>query len=253
MLGRLALHIYKIVECLYNWSNIYFVARQPHVLGNLSSTRNKTTLEIGCGDRILWTQRLADRSRLVVAMDIDEQKISTARRLGRRPHSKLDNVAWIVGDATSLPFKAEAFESVTCIDVIEHIPDHKQAIREVARVTVQGGDVVLTTMRENRRHYIRPLVFANHVREYTWKSLEQVCQSDPLRVVKRFSFYKPLTTALRELQLLVLPRVDFPLVNLLINLPLGVLGLIGELDPREGGGIGIVMRRNQAKSAYASE
>ena len=43
-----------------------------------------------------------------------------------------------------LPFAAASFELVTCLDVIEHTPDDGLALRELHRVTVPGGHLVVT-------------------------------------------------------------------------------------------------------------
>lgn len=56
---------------------------------------------------------------------------------------KNDNL--IQADACNLPFKADIFESVTCLDVIEHIPDAEKAIGEIYRVLKPDGCLILQT------------------------------------------------------------------------------------------------------------
>ena len=184
-----------------------------------------------------------------MAIDIVENKVHKAKHTANRLHSQQNNIAWVVANATALPFKAGAFERVICVDVIEHISAHEKVISEITRVMTCDGRAVVTTMRENRHHYLYPLVFKNHVREYTPKSLEQVCRAGGSNVVKHFSFYKPLAMAMRELQLMVIPRFNLPIVNLLINLPLALLALLGELGIGQGGGIGVVIQPAQSDKA----
>ncbi len=49
------------------------------------------------------------------------------------------------GDARRLPFAASAFDSATCLDVLEHVPRPGEAIAELARVLKPGGVLVLQT------------------------------------------------------------------------------------------------------------
>ena len=53
----------------------------------------------------------------------------------------------IVGDALRLPFTAGAFDRVIAAEVLEHIPDDKTAISELARVLRPGGTLAVTVPR----------------------------------------------------------------------------------------------------------
>lgn len=48
------------------------------------------------------------------------------------------------GDATALPFAAARFDAVLSLDVLEHVPDYRAALREFARVLRPGGRCVLS-------------------------------------------------------------------------------------------------------------
>lgn len=50
-------------------------------------------------------------------------------------------------DITRLPFKDDAFDTVICSEVMEHIPDDQAAARELVRVAKPGADVVVTVPR----------------------------------------------------------------------------------------------------------
>lgn len=63
-------------------------------------------------------------------------------------------------DARTMPFKAKAFDSITCLDVLEHIPSPDQAIEEIARVLKKDGVFILQTptddmFKEKLLHFIR--------------------------------------------------------------------------------------------------
>jgi SAM-dependent methyltransferase len=58
----------------------------------------------------------------------------------RRPGVKLLSV-----DLTRIPFPAASFDLVTCVSVLEHIPDYRRALAEMVRVLTPGGRLLLTT------------------------------------------------------------------------------------------------------------
>ena len=229
----------RIVEDLYNWSNVYFQARSRQVFHFTQQCQR--ILEIGGGDRITWTRRLARFGEFVTVVELEHHKAITASLLAKRSHTKLENVAWVVADATALPFRNSSFDTVLCIDVIEHVPDDISLLSQIRRVLLRTGTAVITTMNENRKHYWRPLIFDNHVREYSFDNLVEKAMISGLQVIRSFNFYKPITTIARELQLGFIPTVPLPLLNLLINIPLGLLASIGERSKKTGGGIGVVL------------
>lgn len=56
-----------------------------------------------------------------------------------------DRLSMVQGDARTLPFAEASFDSVTCLDVLEHIPRPEEAVRELARVLRPGGLLILQT------------------------------------------------------------------------------------------------------------
>jgi hypothetical protein len=46
-------------------------------------------------------------------------------------------------DMTDVPFKDDAFDLIVCVHVLEHVPDDRQAIREMVRVLKPGGQALL--------------------------------------------------------------------------------------------------------------
>lgn len=67
------------------------------------------------------------------------------------PCNQQERVCFICGDATNLPFENFSFDAVTMFDVLEHIPDHKQAVSEALRVLQPGGFLLVSTPNENWR------------------------------------------------------------------------------------------------------
>jgi ubiquinone/menaquinone biosynthesis C-methylase UbiE len=107
-----------------------------------------SVLDIGCGNArdIIPVLRAG---ATVVGVDLSQGMIDQARQdlvAAGYPDVRLE-----IGDATRLSFPAESFDSILCSEVIEHIPDTDQAIREMYRVLKPAGCLVITT--PNRRSW----------------------------------------------------------------------------------------------------
>ncbi len=81
----------------------------------------RSVLEIGARDGYL-SRRLAERFDEVTALDLE------------KPAWELPRVTTVAGDVTQLQFPDNAFDSVLCTEVLEHIPALEQACRELMRV-----------------------------------------------------------------------------------------------------------------------
>jgi ubiquinone/menaquinone biosynthesis C-methylase UbiE len=101
-------------------------------------------LEVACGSG-RPALRIAEVSGArVVGIDINEKGISTAKELART--MKLDSlVQFQVADGSkSLPFDDESFDSLICVDSINHLPNRQSVLREWCRVLKPGGRLLFT-------------------------------------------------------------------------------------------------------------
>jgi ubiquinone/menaquinone biosynthesis C-methylase UbiE len=111
-------------------------------------------LDVGCGHRVLpeslepLEDRLVSQAQHVTGCDVDEEAF------GR--HRSIRDVQF--GSADSLPFADRSFNLVTANMVFEHLADPESAFRELARVLVPNGQLIIHT--PNLWNY---LVFSNHV------------------------------------------------------------------------------------------
>lgn len=85
-------------------------------------------LDIGCGSGI-WQSVTTRRGQL--NFDI------------LRPKQKINN--FILGDAHQLPFKENCFEKTFFIDVVEHVENPVKCLKELKRVTISSGEIIVGT------------------------------------------------------------------------------------------------------------
>ncbi len=102
-------------------------------------------LDIGCGNG-LFSFELCKRGYNVVSVDllvgVSLHDIEDLQTIFRKAQYALKFAS---GDATALPFKDKSFDAVNIADVMEHIPDHDKAMREIHRVLKDSGVLVAST------------------------------------------------------------------------------------------------------------
>ena len=97
-----------------------------------------TLLDVGCG----CGDNLLSLSTLV---GLELHGVEYASSTAARARKLLGPLATIVeGSATALPFADGTMGAVTCVEVLEHIPEDQTALREIHRVLKQGGVFALT-------------------------------------------------------------------------------------------------------------
>jgi ubiquinone/menaquinone biosynthesis C-methylase UbiE len=109
-------------------------------LGKRVSGVAASILDVACGT---GNQLIADRSVLPGA-----PMVGLDRSLGmlRQARPKASDIAWVQGDAATLPFQAENFDFVTCQFALHHIRDKAGMLRESFRVLRSGGRFVLRNL-----------------------------------------------------------------------------------------------------------
>jgi SAM-dependent methyltransferase len=113
-------------------------------IAELIQQRHGMILDLACGPGNFTRRvaRLAPQS-VVVGFDLSPQMLERAVKLTAK--EGLRNVFYMRGSALSLPFKAGAFDAVTCCGALQLFQDQDQAVSEIARVLKAKGDFVCQT------------------------------------------------------------------------------------------------------------
>jgi SAM-dependent methyltransferase len=108
-------------------------------------------LDIGCGSGRHTAEAYRLEGLVAVGADLNMQDLQAARerlefhdRLGAHGGG-----CWCLSaaDVRGLPFPASHFHAVVCSEVLEHIPEHRQAVDELVRVLKPGGHLVVSVPR----------------------------------------------------------------------------------------------------------
>lgn len=140
----------------YHWTlnrngKALYDLRTKKVIELLKDLKGKRCLDTGCGDG-KFTSALSSRAKEVLGIDCSKRAIRFSKKL-------VPEATFLMADASQLCFKDEAFDVVTCMDVMEHLPKDKgeRAIKEMYRVIKRKGILIFSVPSKNipleKKHY----------------------------------------------------------------------------------------------------
>lgn len=119
-------------------------------LDKLGLQAHHRVLDLGCGEgRHALAAYWFGKAETVVAVDVNVRDVQTARaRKSDFPQPDPQKSCEIfIADGLRLPFADGCFDVVICSEVLEHIPDYRQMLREAARVLIPGGTLAVSVPR----------------------------------------------------------------------------------------------------------
>jgi len=120
----------------------------------------KEIIDIGCGGGIL-AESMAQAGAVVTGIDMAEGPLAVARLHQHESGAEVD-----YRQATAEELAAEApgsFDIVTCLEMLEHVPDPSEVIRSCAELVKPGGHVFFSTINRNPKSFALAIVGAEYV------------------------------------------------------------------------------------------
>ena len=120
----------------------------------------KRVLDIGCGGGIL-AEALAHHGAAVTAIDKAEASLSVAKL--HLLESQLD-ISYLDSTAEELAEAQPAqFDVVTCLEMLEHVPDPSSVVAACQRLVKPGGFVFFSTINRNPKSYLFAIIGAEYL------------------------------------------------------------------------------------------
>ncbi|MBL8512202.1 MAG: bifunctional 2-polyprenyl-6-hydroxyphenol methylase/3-demethylubiquinol 3-O-methyltransferase UbiG [Betaproteobacteria bacterium] len=120
----------------------------------------KKVLDVGCGGGIL-AESMAARGAVVTGIDLSEKPLKVAQlHLLESGHS----VDYRLISAEDLAQQQPgSFDCVTCMEMIEHVPDPASTIQAVATLVKPGGSVFFSTLNRNPKSFLFAIIGAEYI------------------------------------------------------------------------------------------
>ena len=129
-------------------------------IDQFSQVNNKTLLDVGCGGGLLC-EAMAFRGANVTGIDMGEEPLSVAKI--HRLESELD-ITYQQSTAEALAEShAGQFDVVTCLEMLEHVPDPASVIQACADLAKPGADLYFSTINRNPKAFMFAIVGAEYL------------------------------------------------------------------------------------------
>jgi len=129
-------------------------------IDRIAGLAGQEVLDVGCGGGIL-AESMAARRAKVTGIDLSDKALSVARLHLLETGQKVD-----YRNISAEELAAEmpgAFDLVTCLEMLEHVPDPASAVRACAQLVRPGGTVFFSTINRNPKSYLLAVIGAEYV------------------------------------------------------------------------------------------
>jgi 2-polyprenyl-6-hydroxyphenyl methylase/3-demethylubiquinone-9 3-methyltransferase len=134
--------------------------RLGHVERLAGGLSGKRIVDVGCGGGIL-AEAMASRGASVTGIDLAEKPLKVAKLHALEARSEVD---YRLVSAEALAAQEPAgYDVVTCMEMLEHVPDPASTVAACARLAKTGGRVFFSTINRNAKSFLFAIVGAEHV------------------------------------------------------------------------------------------
>ena len=120
----------------------------------------KKLLDVGCGGGLL-SEAMAQRGAVVTAIDMGEGPLNVARLHAQQSHLTIDYQQ--SSAETFATTHAQTFEVITCLEMLEHVPDPASVISACAKMLKPGGDAFFSTINRTPKAYALTVLGAEYI------------------------------------------------------------------------------------------
>jgi 2-polyprenyl-6-hydroxyphenyl methylase/3-demethylubiquinone-9 3-methyltransferase len=129
-------------------------------IDRIGALAGKKVLDVGCGGGIL-SEAMAHRGAEVTGIDMGEAPLKVAKLHGLESGARVNYRRITVEDlADEMP---ASFDLVTCMELLEHVPDPESVVRACASLVKPGGQVFFSTLNRNPKSYLFAILGAERM------------------------------------------------------------------------------------------
>jgi len=129
-------------------------------IDGIAALNGKLVLDVGCGGGIL-SESMHERGATVTGIDLGEKALGVAKL------HQLESGAGVDYRCISVEQLAQeqpaGFDVVTCMEMLEHVPDPASVINACSRLVKPGGHVFFSTLNRNPKSYLFAVIGAEYL------------------------------------------------------------------------------------------
>ncbi len=129
-------------------------------IDRIGQLAGKKVLDVGCGGGIL-SESMAQRGAEVSGIDMGEAPLKVAKLHGLESGVKVNYRRITVEELAEQ--EAGSYDVVTCMEMLEHVPDPSSIVRACAKLTKPGGKLFFSTLNRNPKSYLFAIVGAEKI------------------------------------------------------------------------------------------
>ncbi len=159
----------KFSELAHRWWDTESEFRPLHQINplrlgwieGLVPLKGKQVLDVGCGGGIL-ADAMARQGAQVLGIDLATKALKVAQLHALEADTQGVDYREISAEALALE-KPASFDVVTCMEMLEHVPDPSSVVRACATLVKPGGHVFFSTINRNAKAFLFAIVGAEYV------------------------------------------------------------------------------------------
>ncbi len=126
----------------------------------IAPLKGRKVLDVGCGGGIL-AEAMARRGARVKGIDLSEKALKVAQLHRMESRVAVDYEA--VSAEALAESESATYDVITCMELLEHVPDPGSLVRACARLARPGGEVFFSTINRNLKSYVFAVIGAEYV------------------------------------------------------------------------------------------
>lgn len=134
--------------------------RLDYIQRRIGSLAGQQAVDVGCGGGLL-AEAMAQQGAIVTGIDLGEESLEVARLHALESQVRVD-YRWISAEAMAAESPA-AYDLVTCLELLEHVPDPASVVAACARLVRPGGSVFFSTINRNAQAWLMAVVGAEYL------------------------------------------------------------------------------------------